>query len=233
MGIKPDKKQIKSHIKLTQQIDGRLKAALDGERAELAQLRKAADQFLNARIQSALEEMDVDMLTQGKQKIRVSYLRSAGIGNMWQLSQMSRQQIEELDGIGAQGATAIYDLTKQIVKNAKEKLSVRIRSDEPTPADDTLVAALYCVILHGQQRQRLRGIYEQNHKALTKEIAAARHKAIYLVRTITEMSLPNIGKIFNRDHSTIMSSIEAVEKKLITDAILGVEIDDMIKEVTG
>ena len=67
----------------------------------------------------------------------------------------------------------------------------------------------------------------------TKEIAAARHKAIYLVRTITEMSLPNIGKIFNRDHSTIMSSIEAVEKKLITDAILGVEIDDMIKEVTG
>jgi chromosomal replication initiator protein len=67
----------------------------------------------------------------------------------------------------------------------------------------------------------------------TKEIAAARHKAIYLVRTITEMSLPNIGKIFNRDHSTIMSSIEAVEKKLITDAILSVEIDDMIKEVTG
>ena len=67
----------------------------------------------------------------------------------------------------------------------------------------------------------------------TKEIAAARHKAIYLVRTITEMSLPNIGKIFNRDHSTIMSSIEAVEKKLRTDAILNVEIDDMIKEVTG
>jgi len=67
----------------------------------------------------------------------------------------------------------------------------------------------------------------------TKEIAAARHKAIYLVRTITEMSLPNIGKIFNRYHSTVMSSIEAVEKKLITDAILSVEIDDMIKEVTG
>ncbi len=67
----------------------------------------------------------------------------------------------------------------------------------------------------------------------TKEIAAARHKAIYLVRTITEMSLPNIGKIFNRDHSTIMSSIESIEKRLRTDAILGVEIDDMIKEVTG
>jgi SNF2 family DNA or RNA helicase len=113
------------------------------------------------------------MLTQGKQKIRVSYLRSAGIQNMWQLSKLSRQQIEDLDGIGAQGATAIYDLTKQIVKNAKEKLSVRIGIDSPTKADDALVAALYCVIVHGQQRQQLQGLYDRHHKPLTKEIATA------------------------------------------------------------
>ena len=94
-------------------------------------MRRAADQFLNARIQATLETMDVEMLTQGKQKIRVSYLRSAGIKNMWHLSKMSRQQIEALYGIGAQGAAAIYDLTKQIVKNAKEKLSVRIQTDSP------------------------------------------------------------------------------------------------------
>ena len=155
MSNKPDKKQIKSNIRQAQQIDSRLKAALDGEREELAKLRKAADQFLSARIQASLEAMDVDMLTQGKQKIRVSYLRSAGIQNMWQLSKLSRQQIEDLDGIGAQGATAIYDLTKQIVKNAKEKLSVRIGIDSPTKADDALVAALYCVIVHGQQRQQI------------------------------------------------------------------------------
>ena len=97
MGSKPDKKQIKSNIKQTQQIDRRLKAALDGEREELAQLRKAADQFLSVRIQASLEAMDVEMLTQGKQKIRVSYLRSAGVQNMWQLSKLSRQQIEALD----------------------------------------------------------------------------------------------------------------------------------------
>ena len=86
---------------------------------------------------------------------------------------MSRQQIEDLDGIGAQGATAIYDLTKQIVKNAKEKLSVRIGIDSPTKADDALVAALYCVIVHGQQRQQLQGLYDRHHKPLTKEIATA------------------------------------------------------------
>jgi len=173
MKIKPDKKQIKKNIKQAQQIDNRLKTALDGEREELAQLRRTADQFLKLRIQSTLESMDVEMLTQGKQKIRVSYLRSAGIINMWQLSQMSRQQIEALEGIGAQGATAIYALTKQIVKNAKEKLSVRIQNDSPTQADDAMVAALYCVIVHGQQRQMLKVLYEKHHKMLIKEISAA------------------------------------------------------------
>ena len=172
MSNKPDKKQIKSNIKQTQQIDSRLQAALAGEREELAQLRRAADQFLNARIQATLETMDVEMLTRGKQKIRVSYLRSAGIKNMWHLSKMSRQQIEALDGIGAQGAAAIYDLTKQIVKNAKEKLSVRIQTDSPTKADNALVAALYCVIVHGQQ-QLLKALYERHHKTLVKEIATA------------------------------------------------------------
>ena len=56
--------------------------------------------------------------------------------------------------------------------------------------------------------------------------------AIYLVRTITEMSLPNIGKVFNRDHSTIMSSIEAAEKKIRLDPMLEIEIKEMIREVT-
>ena len=66
----------------------------------------------------------------------------------------------------------------------------------------------------------------------TKEVAAARHLAIYLVRTITEMSLPNIGKVFNRDHSTIMSSIEAAEKKIRLDPMLEIEIKEMTREVT-
>ena len=66
----------------------------------------------------------------------------------------------------------------------------------------------------------------------TKEVAAARHIAIYMVRTITEMSLPNIGKVFNRDHSTVMSSIEAAEKKLRLDPMLEIEVKEMIKEVT-
>ena len=83
---------------------------MDEERDELARLRKAADQFLDEKFKAALQEMDVEILNQDKQKIRVSYLRSTGIQNIWQLSRLSRQQLEALDGIGAQGAAKIYDL---------------------------------------------------------------------------------------------------------------------------
>jgi len=177
MSGKVDRKQIKTNIKQTSEIDNRLKTALDGEKEELAQLRKTADRFLEARFQETLQEMDVEMLSQGKQKIRVSYLRSAGIGNMWQLSKMSRQQLEALDGIGAQSAATIYDLTKRIVKNSREKLSVRIQSDQPTKADDALVTVLFRLLVHNQQREQLHRIYEQHHKALTKEMAAAQKAA--------------------------------------------------------
>ena len=65
-----------------------------------------------------------------------------------------------------------------------------------------------------------------------KEIAYARHITIYIIREVTEMSLPNIAKIFNRDHSTIISSIETIERKLISDSMLNFEIKEIIKEVT-
>ena len=66
-----------------------------------------------------------------------------------------------------------------------------------------------------------------------KEIAEARHISIYLIREITEMSLPNIAKIFGRDHSTVLSSIQKVGKKVRTDPMFALEIDDLKKDILG
>jgi len=67
----------------------------------------------------------------------------------------------------------------------------------------------------------------------TKEIAAVRHTTIYLIRRVTEMSFPSIGKIFNRDHATIMASNNQIEKKIHIDPIFNIEIEEMIKEIMG
>ena len=64
-----------------------------------------------------------------------------------------------------------------------------------------------------------------------KEIAQARHVAIYLIRTITEMSFPAIGKIFNRNHATIMSSLDVIDKKMASSSAFEAEINNLIKEI--
>ena len=66
-----------------------------------------------------------------------------------------------------------------------------------------------------------------------KEIAFARHVSIYLIRAVTEMSFPGIGKIFNRDHSSIIASHEVIVKKKNTDPLFNVEIAELVKEVSA
>ncbi len=67
----------------------------------------------------------------------------------------------------------------------------------------------------------------------TKEIAHARHVTVYILRSATEMSLPSIGKIIGRDHTTIMSSLETVEKRMANDPVFRAEMEEMVKEIKG
>ena len=65
----------------------------------------------------------------------------------------------------------------------------------------------------------------------TKDVAAARHITIYLIRRITDMSFPNIGKIFSRDHSTIITSYNSTHQKAQLDSMFAVEIADLKKDI--
>ena len=70
-------------------------------------------------------------------------------------------------------------------------------------------------------------------KKRTKEIAAARHIAVFLIRQITDMSYPSIAKIFERDYATIHSSFEQIERKYTSDSLFKFEMDALIKDITG
>ena len=47
-----------------------------------------------------------------------------------------------------------------------------------------------------------------------KGTTEARQIAIYLIRKLTNLSLPDIGKEFNRDHATVLYGIRKVEASL-------------------
>ncbi len=70
-------------------------------------------------------------------------------------------------------------------------------------------------------------------KKKSENIANARHICIYVIRKMTDLSLPSIGKIFSRDHSTIISSINKVDINIKTKKNYEEEIDNLIKTIKG
>ena len=48
----------------------------------------------------------------------------------------------------------------------------------------------------------------------TKTVNLARAVAMYVARSLTELSYPELGKIFGRDHSTVISAVRWVEQDL-------------------
>ena len=66
-----------------------------------------------------------------------------------------------------------------------------------------------------------------------KQIQLARNVSMYIIRKITNLSLPEIGMMFERKHSSVKSNIDTVNKTLATDIFLEKQIEEIIKAVKG
>ncbi len=76
-------------------------------------------------------------------------------------------------------------------------------------------------------------IESMKSKKRTNNIVNARHVAIYVIKTLTDLSQKEIGSIFGRDHSTVINSLETVDRNMRTINNYKENIDKIIKEVKG
>ena len=90
----------------------------------------------------------------------------------------------------------------------------------PTPS---LIIAEVCRF-YSIEEEVLRGTLKN------KNTAEARQVAMYLIRKLTKLSLPDIGREFGRDHSTVIHSLNKVEKTL-SDPTSGLQ--DNIRDITA
>lgn len=65
----------------------------------------------------------------------------------------------------------------------------------------------------------------------SRNIMAARQVAIYLCRQMLDIPYADIGKKFNRDHSTVMYSVEKVEARMKDDRELQEEMEIIIRNI--
>jgi chromosomal replication initiator protein len=70
-------------------------------------------------------------------------------------------------------------------------------------------------------------------KKKTDSIANARHMSIYIIKKLTDLSLKDIGQIFQRDHSTVHSSISKMETYIKTKNNYERDLNELIKEIKG
>jgi chromosomal replication initiator protein len=143
------------------------------------------------------------------------------------LAENLRSNIRQIEGaikkLGAKVFLSGQVITMEIARSCIIEL---LGGEEPvTVTVDKIYTAIYRK--YGITKEEL----ESSRR--TREIAMARHICIYLIHSITDMSLKSIGKLLNRDHSTIISSCDIVEKKMITDPIMRLDIEQMTEEVTG
>ena len=123
---------------------------------------------------------------------------------------------------------AVYSLTSAEV--TKEKIDEVISIIDPgnIPTD-----ALIEKILTAVSKAYSIPVDQMKSKKRTDTVANARHVAIYLIKQMTELTLKEIGAIFGRDYSTVISSVDKVDKNIKTVNNYEADINRLIKEIKG
>ncbi|MCL2004118.1 MAG: chromosomal replication initiator protein DnaA [Oscillospiraceae bacterium] len=71
-------------------------------------------------------------------------------------------------------------------------------------------------------------------KSRQAELVTARQTAMFLIREMTDMSLEQIGvRVFSRDHTTVMHSIQRVEERRKSDSDYDNDVKTIIENIRG
>lgn len=75
---------------------------------------------------------------------------------------------------------------------------------------------------------------EIRSKSRTKNIVYARRVAIYLTRTLTQNTMPELAKFYGmKDHTSVSHTMKAIEKLLNEDANFKLKIDELSNKITS
>ena len=70
-------------------------------------------------------------------------------------------------------------------------------------------------------------VKEMQSSRRARNVARPRQIAMYLAKQLTSRSLPEIGRKFDRDHTTVMHAVRKVEELVIEDASMAESIDSL------
>lgn len=141
------------------------------------------------------------------------------------LAEHLKNNIRQLEGALKKLSAMCFLSGKPIeIDTAKALIQDMIKGDQPATVT---VDKIFNVVSkkYGIPVEQIKG------KKQTKENANARHICIYLIRTLTDYSLPQIGQVLNRDSSTVLTSYRKIEKLISEDAMFEMDMNDLIRDI--
>jgi len=141
------------------------------------------------------------------------------------LADKLHSNIREIEGV-IKKLSAMYFLNGVEINmnTVKNNVSVFIKEEEPAKMVVTRV-------INETGRKYDVPVAEILGRKRDKQIQLARNVSMYIIRKITNLSLPEIGVMFERKYSTVISNIETIKKQLETDVFLEKQIEEIIKAV--
>lgn len=133
--------------------------------------------------------------------------------------------VRELEGLLIR-VVAFASLTKQpLSAGLARKALANAREPRKESVDQGTVARYVC-------RHFEYSIKELRSTKRNKDLVHARHVAMYLIKKMTDASLREIGVFFERkDHTTVLSALEKVERQLKHDYAFAQEIKNIEREL--
>ncbi len=143
------------------------------------------------------------------------------------MAERLQNNIRQIEGV-LKRIHAIYSLTSAEVTREKVDEVISIIDPGNIPTSTLIERILFAV-------SRSFGVSPEDMKSKkrTDNVASARHAAVYIIKQLTELTLKEIGAIFDRDHATISASIEKAQKNMKTVNNYESEIERLIKEIRG
>ena len=140
------------------------------------------------------------------------------------LAERVRSNVRELEGhlnkiavfASLAGKTVTIDLAKEALKDVLSK------EDKPiTPPEILRVVAAHYGLKASDLKQ----------KSNAQTIAFPRQVAMYLCKELTDLSYPEIGKLFaDKHHSTVMYSVQQIKKKMDNDQQFARTVETLSKQ---
>jgi chromosomal replication initiator protein len=182
-------------------------------------LRSRFEWGLTADIQPPDLETKIAILRKKAEEKRISLPNEVAMF----IAERVRSNIRELEGhlnrvtayASLSGHTINIDLTKEALRDLLAKENKPISSQEIL----RVVANHYGI-----------KVAEMKSKSNARPIAYPRQMAMYLCKTLTDLSYPEIGKIFNnKHHSTVIYSVEKIERLREEDPAVSNTLDNLAK----